>query len=286
MGRWMGDRLVTDGLYFPFPVADLDCRAANDFLAEVLRDHSGCCGLMVIHPRDDPADVEVQLREKNFAGFKVYHVFATRQDTFHAEQGEFLPEWAWELANRHSLAIMMHMVLPRALSDVRNPSYIREHCLKYPSAKLVLAHAARGFNASHTVDAIDSLRGLDNVWLDTSAVCEPTAFEAILETFGTTRLMYGSDFPVSEMRGRSLSVGDGFFWLHDHNAEWDGWPHAKPELIGIESLLALRQACRTLKLIDRDVERIFGDNARISGNPRTPARHTLAMPYPVPPGGP
>jgi glutamate-1-semialdehyde 2,1-aminomutase len=27
-------------------------------------------------------------------------------------------------------------------------------------------------------------------------------------------------------------------------------------------LLALRQACRTLKLIDRDVERIFGDNAR------------------------
>jgi glutamate-1-semialdehyde 2,1-aminomutase len=262
MRQWMGDRVVTDGLYFPYPVADLDCRAANDFLAQALEGREQCRGLMVIRPQDDPADVESQLCGQSFAGFKVYHVFAARQDTFHAEQGEFLPEWVWELADRHSLAIMMHMVLPRALSEVRNQSYIREQCLKYPAAKLVLAHAARGFNARHTVDAIDSLRGLDNVWFDTSAVCETSAFEAILGAFGTTRLMYGSDFPVSEMRGRSLSVGDGFYWLYEDNAEWNGWPHAKPELVGIESLLALRQACGTMKLIDRDVQRIFGDNAR------------------------
>src|SRR5206468_4329733 len=126
---------------------------------------------------------------------------------FFAEQGEFLPEWAWELANRHALAIMMHIVLPQALSEPRNQSYIRERCRKYPSAKLVLAHAARGFNARHTVDAIDTIRGLDNVFFDTSAVCEPSAFEAILRAFGPSRLMYGSDFPVSEMRGRNLSVG-------------------------------------------------------------------------------
>ena len=49
--------------------------------------------------------------------------------------------------------------------------------------------------------------------------------------------MYGSDFPVSEMRGRSLSIGDGFFWVYDHNTEWAGWLHARPELIGLESLL-------------------------------------------------
>lgn len=32
--------------------------------------------------------------------------------------------------------------------------------LRYPNARLVLAHAARGFNAGHTVEAIDTLRGL------------------------------------------------------------------------------------------------------------------------------
>lgn len=262
MRRWMGDRVVREGLYFPFPVRHLDCRSANAFLAAALRDRPGCRGLMMIRPQDDPADVESQLHRHGFAGFKVYHVFADRPDTFQAEQGEFLPEWAWELADRHGLAIMMHLVLPRALADPRNQDYLRDHCRRHPGATLILAHAARGFNARHTVEGIDRLRGLDNVFFDTSAVCEPTAFEAILRAFGPARLLYGSDFPVSELRGRSLSVGDGFFWLYDHNADWQGWQHARPELVGIESLLALRQACRSTGLVERDVEQIFGGNAR------------------------
>ncbi|MBD3673145.1 MAG: aminotransferase class III-fold pyridoxal phosphate-dependent enzyme [Planctomycetaceae bacterium] len=262
MQQWMGDRVVSDGLYFPFPMKHVDCTAANRFLAETLKDHPGSRGLMLVRPQDDPAEVEREFRECGFAGFKVYHVFADRPETFLAEQHEFLPEWLWELSHQYGACIMMHMVLPRALADPRNQTYIRQHCLKYPDAKLILAHAARGFNAGHTVEGIHSLRGLDNVWYDTSAVCEPSALEAILETCGPTRLMYGSDFPVSELRGRCVSIGDGFYWLHDDNAEWDGWLHAQPTLVGIESLLALQQACRTLKLIDRDIEKIFDTNAR------------------------
>ena len=30
-----------------------------------------------------------------WAGFKVYHVFAARPDTFNAGTEEFLPDWAW-----------------------------------------------------------------------------------------------------------------------------------------------------------------------------------------------
>ncbi len=262
MGQWMGDRVVTDGLYFPFPMRHVDCDAANAFLARTLADKPGSRGLMLIRPNDSPESTEAWLDRAGFAGFKVYHVFASRTDTFNAEQGEFLPEWAWDLADRRGLCIMMHMVLPRALSEPRNQEYIRRQCLRYPNARLILAHAARGFNARHTVDAANVLRGLSNVWCDTSVVCEPSAFEALLEALGPSRLMYGSDFPVSEMRGRSLSIGDGFYWLHDDNAQWSGWLHATPELVGIESLLALRQACRTLKLVERDIERIFGGNAR------------------------
>lgn len=262
MRQWMGDCVIRDGLYFPFPIKHLDSYAANEFIAGTLKERPGSRALMIVRFQDDPATVEDQLLRHRFAGFKVYHVFASRPDTFNSEQGEFLPEWAWELADKHGLAITMHMVLSRALSDPRNASYIREHCLRYPGAKLILAHAARGFNARHTVDAIDTLRGLENVWFDSSAVCEAAAFEAIIRAFGTTRLMYGSDFPVSELRGRAFSVGDGFYWLYDHNATWDGWPHAKPELVGIESLLAFQQACRTMCLNDADVERLFGGNAR------------------------
>ena len=262
MKQWMGPRVITKGLYFPFPVRTLDCIAANRFLADQLTAHPECRGLMMIRPQDDPAAVERDFLKYRFSGFKVYHVFADRDETFYAEQGEFLPEWAWELADTHGIGITMHMVLPKALSEPTNASYIREHCLKYPNAKLVLAHAARGFNASHTADAIHQLRGLDNVFFDSSAICEPTAFEAILRATGTTRLMYGSDFPISDIRGRALSVGDGFLWLYRHNVEWDDWLHGTHNLVGIESLLALKQACRTMCLTDTDVERIFCTNVR------------------------
>ncbi len=262
MQRWMGDRAAQDGLYFPFPMRHVDPWAANEFLAAALRDRSGSRALMLVRPADQPDDVVRQLDEHQFAGFKVYHVYAARPDTFQAEQGEFLPEWLWELADARELVIMMHMVLPRALADARNQTYIREHCLRYPGAQLILAHAARGFCAGHTVEGITALRGLSNVHFDTSAVCEPTAFEAILKACGPSRLMYGSDFPVSELRGKSLSVGDGFFWLYEHNAEWQSWPHAAPQLVGLESLLALRQACQSVGLVARDVEQVFAGNAR------------------------
>ena len=262
MKKWMGSHVITKGLYFPFPARTLDCVAANRFLADQLSAHPDCCGLMMIRPQDDAAAVERDLLQYQFSGFKVYHCFADREETFQAHQGEFLPEWAWELANTHGLWITMHMVLPKALSESANAAYIREHCIRYPNARLVLAHAARGFNASHTSGAIDQLRGLDNVFFDTSAICEPMAFEAILRATGTTRLMYGSDFPVSDIRGRSLSVGDGFMWIYKHNVNWDSWPHGSHNLVGIESLLALRQACRTMCLTDADVERIFCTNVR------------------------
>ncbi len=262
MRRWMGDRVTTNGLYFGFPTRDVDCRAENRFVADQVAANPGCRGLMLVRPDDDPADVERALVDDGFSGLKVYHVFASREDTFNAEQGEFLPDWAWEFAHQRGLWITMHMVLSRALSDPRNLSYIQDKCRQFPNANLVLAHAARGFNASHTVDAIDGLRGIDNVYFDTSAVCEPAAFEAIIRATGTTRLMYRSDFPISDVRGKALAVGDGFVWLYEHNVDWSSWKHGRANIVGIESLLALQQAARTMCLTDRDLERIFSTNAR------------------------
>ena len=276
---WMGSR-DHNGLYFPFPVKHLDFHKANRFLHEEIRKRPQSRALMMIRPNDDPDEVETKIMEKGFAGFKVYHVFANRKETFFAEQGEFLPDWAWEIANRHGLWITMHMVLPKALSDPANSKYIRQKCIQYPNARLVLAHAARGFNGNHTADAVHLIKDLDNVFFDSSAVCEPTALEAIIRATGTTRLMYGSDFPVSQIRGKAVSVGNGFMWFYSHNVDWNSWQHGQPNLVGIESLLALKQACRNLCLNDMDLERIFSTNAKqLLGISEVPSRKPVLEQY-------
>ncbi|MCX5662044.1 MAG: aminotransferase class III-fold pyridoxal phosphate-dependent enzyme [Planctomycetota bacterium] len=260
--QWMGDLALTDGLYFPMPKKGIDSTIPNEYLANDLAPHPESRALMMIEPKDDPAHVEAMLRKHKFAGFKVYHLYAARPDTFNSDQSEFLPEWAWELANKYGLWITMHMVLQRAIADTRNQRYIREHCLRYPNANMVLAHSARGFCSGHTYEGIDSLRGLDNVFFDSSAVCEPGSHEAILGAFGSTRLMYGSDFGISELRGKAVTVNDGFYWMYDNNVKWEGWGMCRNTLAGIEALMALKRACSNMKLKDSDVEKIFIHNAR------------------------
>lgn len=274
LSLWMPGRAPGGGLFFPFPTRRLDVEGANRHLADQIRGEAGSLGLMIATPRQDPAAVEAQLEKDGFVGFKVYHLFAEREDSFFARSEEFIPEWAWELSEARGLAIMLHMVLPRALAEPENQRYIREHCQRYPRAKLVLAHAGRGFCGRHTVEGIAAIRGLDNVFFDTSAVCEAAAFEAILEVFGPTRLWFGSDFCVTEMRSRCVDLADGFLWLDEIHADYGRSRFARPTLLGLESLLALREACENRHLDATDVEEIFCLAAR--------RELGLALPRPVP----
>ncbi|MEZ6132760.1 MAG: aminotransferase class III-fold pyridoxal phosphate-dependent enzyme [Planctomycetaceae bacterium] len=257
VSRWMPRRCPAAGLFFPFPTRSLNVDCANRFLADQMRADADSRGLMIVTPRQEPTDVERQVIDDRFVGFKVYHLFAERSDTMFAGTEEFIPEWAWELAQQRQLVIMLHMVLPRALAEPANQQYIRQHCERYPQARLILAHAARGFCGRHTVEGIASLRGLDNVWFDTSAICEPEAFEAILKTFGPTRLLFGTDFCVTEMRSRCVNLADGFLWLDDLRPDFSRSRYARPTLLGLESLFALQQACRNQYLTDSDVEEVF-----------------------------
>ena len=262
VSSWMPDRCPTGGLFFPLPTKLLNVNSANQHLADQIRTDPGSLGLMIVTPNQDPTEVESLLQRDSFAGFKVYHLFGSGDQTHLLPPQEFIPEWAWELADLHDAAIMLHLVLPRALAEPANQQYVRSHCQRYRNAKLILAHAARGFCGRHTVIGIDSLRGLDNVFFDTSAVCESAAFEAILQVFGPTRLWFGTDFCVTEMRSRCVDLADGFLWLDEIEADFSKSAFARPTLLGIESLLALRQACSSQHLTDADVEQIFCVAAR------------------------
>lgn len=220
-------------------------------------------GQMIVAPGDDPEWVREQVRWGGFVGLKCYHTLAQVDGpTWHAPIEAYLPEAHAQVAGELGLSITLHMVRDRALADPLNQATIRRYCERYPNMRLILAHAARGFNPWHTIEGIDSLRGLENVWFDTSAVTEAGAFEAIVETFGHARLLYGSDFYISHMRGRCVAIGDSFHWFYaeDMNLE-EKHAALRPVLVGLESLRSLRLAARRLKLSDRQIEDIFYGNA-------------------------
>jgi glutamate-1-semialdehyde 2,1-aminomutase len=166
------------------------------------------------------------------------------------------------MAHEEVLVITLHMVKSRAVADESNIHWIRHYCQTYPNMKLILAHSARGFQPAHNWEGLPKLKGLENLYFDTSANCESAAHAAILKIIGHDKLMYGSDWHISHWRGRSLAASDSFLWLYESTPVW-GEKHARvdPVLVGLEHLRSLKWACWSVGLKDSQVEDIFWNNA-------------------------
>lgn len=262
--RQVGDGRLQGALFTPMPGTRAGAEAANAFVAEQVKEQDDFRATMLVWP-GLPGEKAAAWLEAHpaTAGFKCYHSFAEREDTFQAELDEYLPEAVWALAHERGMLILLHLVKSGALADSVNQRALRTHCEKYPGARLVLAHAARGFHAPHTIQGLSALRGLPNVWFDTSAVCEPDALLAILDEFGPGRLMWGSDFPVSQQRGRCVTLGTGFAWVTTDQVDWNRRAFfGQPLLVGLESLRALLSACDRAGLDAGERRDVFCNNAR------------------------
>lgn len=263
LARQVGAERLAGALFIPAPFPrPSSITAVNAWILAAAAACPGSRALALVAPEMSPDDLKPLCEAPAFAGLKPYHTFSPVQPTFQAPLQAFLPEWAWALAHARGLVITLHLVRDGALADPDNQRELRACCERYPHARLILAHAARGFHAPNTVNGIAALRGLDNVWFDSSGICEREALEAILREFGPRRLLWGSDFPVSEIRGRCVTVGDGFAWLDPGSVQWEKTgPQGRPTLVGLESLRALLDAADALGLGAADLQDIFAGNA-------------------------
>ena len=254
----------TKALFIPFVTVDKADRAleANEWVSRNIEHDPALRGVFFIKPDDDPEWVREHVRRLGLHGLKCYHTMSNRNPTWEAEITAFLPEPFMQVAHEEGWWITLHMVKSRAVADRENYECIRRCCERYPNMKMVLAHSARGFQPAHNLEGLPHLRGLDNVFFDSSANCEPIAHQAIIRILGHDKLMYGSDLPVSHQRGRSLGAADSFIWLYEDTPVW-GEKHSAvhPVLVGLEHLRSLTWACWSERLTDSQVEDVFWNNA-------------------------
>jgi glutamate-1-semialdehyde 2,1-aminomutase len=236
-------------------------KQADAFLIRQLEAHPENAGAIGVMNEETEESLEARLVHKGIRGFKCYHVTASRKDTFNADIAEYLSEAVWKTAHNRDMFITLHMVKQGSLSDPENLAYIREHLKRYPRAKLILAHAARGFAPATAIDSLDALSGFDNVYFDTAAVCEPIAIEIIIRRFGVNRVLWGSDYPVSAGRGKCVSLGDDFVWITPKNLTVKTCYDKGMVLVGVENLMAMDYAAMAAGLSKSDIGDIFYNNA-------------------------
>ena len=246
-----------------FTLSDLTLRPGADaWAAEQAAAAPDCRSVAFVTPKDDPEQVREQVKSIGACGLKCYHLMCDEDPTWEADIPAYLPEPLVKVADEEGWVIVLHMVKSRGVADPGNIHWIRHYCQTYPNMKLILAHSARGFQPAHNLEGLPQLTGLDNLWFDTSANCEPMAHQAIVRIIGHDKLMYGTDLPVTHARGRSVAVADTFLWLYEETEVWQQ-PQmlVKPVLAGLEHLRSLKWACWAEKLSDSQVEDIFWNNA-------------------------
>ncbi len=246
-----------------YPDAKGNITKTDEFLIDQLNKDPDNVGEIIVTPTDTVDTLEKRIAlHPNIRGFKCYHSFAPKSDTFQCEIGEYLPECAWEVANKHKMVITLHMVKDLALADEGNQKYILEMAKKYPDATLILAHAARSFAAWTAIENVDKISHLENVWFDFSAVCESPAMFAIIKKAGLSRCMWGSDYMVCRARGKAISLADSFYWIYQRDLDnFSSKTTLNSWLIATENLMATRQACILADLKEKAIEDLFYNNA-------------------------
>ena len=266
--EWILPGREVHGLHFAFPTLfPNDPVPCNEWVSRQLRQDPLARGQFYVRPGDDPEWVRQEVKRLGMRGFKPFAGFAARPDKPNAEIPEFFPEWMAALAGQEGWSVTLHMQREHSLADPSNQHWIRRYCEAFPDMTLILDHCARGFNPHHAIEGLKRLQGLPNLCADTSVVCSPLGVMACIRHLGPRRVLYGSDFWCSHIRGVNLPVGESFVWMEQDAPAWQDVAYGcKPVLVGLENLRAIRAACEMLRLSDGEIEAIFwGNAARVLG---------------------
>jgi glutamate-1-semialdehyde 2,1-aminomutase len=235
----------------------------NRFAAEQAEQSPGSAALMLVQPSMSRQHIEEQIQRHGFVGLKPYRFYSVTGDSVECRIMDFLPEEQIEIAHRHKLIITLHLSKRNAIADPENIADLLRLSEKYPGAKWILAHCARSYSAWVIERAIQQLRGLPNVWYDTSSVCESDVMAALIDGVGPDRVMYGSDdLPVGVARGKYIVFGYAWTFLSEKNHTFN-LSHCNPQMtfVRYEQLRAMRRAALSLKLSREQIEDLFFNTA-------------------------
>ena len=168
------------------------------------------------------------------------------------------------LADELRLVVLLHVPRARRLADPEDKRGLREYALRYPGAQIVLAHCGRCYVPDQMWDAISAIKDLQNVYLDTSMVMDPLVLRMVFENLDSSRVLFGTDFPVAAMRGRRVYVMD--HWV---DVVLEGYaPSAfrvasdsiRASFMAYEIVLAVKMGAQTAGLTAGQLQSVFCDN--------------------------
>lgn len=213
------DRLLSDGhacfpdreyraVCFGYPTPSADNQKDTAYVASA-GTRRGMYPLMIAGSAlKVPSDVLRQrLESGGFLGFKV-HLPWHGDDYGNTRVEEMLGPNEMDVAQELGLVVLLHVPRSGRLADPVVQGGVRWLSQGWPGAKIVLAHCGRCYLPAEMERAINSVKDLPNVYLDTSMVMDESVLRMVFDEMDSSRILYATDFPVAAMVGRRVRVMD------------------------------------------------------------------------------
>ena len=252
------------GLVMGMPVYNCDLIAENDFVAQSVTGTENYFSLMT-EPRMSLNFLEKTIQSGKPVGLKPYLVHARVDDKQNARITDFITEEQLQLADKYKLAITLHVSKPDGMADPENLKDISRLVKSYPNCRFILAHCGRCFIQPNMKETLDHLPVAENLWMDTSAVCDPGVFLELFSRYDISRIVFGTDL-VNPTAFRGSYVGLGLSWhavTPEMIARGNGLK-SRATFALYENLRALLLGARFTNKSEIEIQKIFYDNA-VSG---------------------
>jgi len=254
---------VYQAVCFGMPTPQADVQRTNRYLAEAATTdwlHPLMLAGKGLAPREE---LERALATRAYKGYKVFLNWFG-DDYGQRTIADMLGPVEMGPAEQHRLIVLLHVPRAGRLADPVIQEGVRALALGYPRAQLVLAHCGRCYLPDEMSGAVGCLKGLDNVWLDTAMVMDPTVLQIVMQELGPGRLLFATDFPVPAMRGRRVYVLDHWVDLVLPGPEPSAYrvptPDMRASFMAYEIVVAVRRAAERAGVSEAELRAIFHDN--------------------------
>lgn len=245
----------------PTPSADLE--KTNAYTATARRDQ-GLYPLFIAGKGTSPAaELRKAVVEDGFFGWKVY--LCWHGDDYQDIRIEDMigPE-ELSLADELELIVLFHVPTSDRLADPGVQAGIRRCAREHPNARFVLAHCGRCYTPDRMAAAIGSIADLENVYVDTAMVMDPLALQMVFEHLGPGRVLFASDLPIANMRGRRVYLMDHWVDLvlegYPESAFRVGSDNMRATFMMWEIVLAVKRAADMAGIGSTALGRVYFDN--------------------------
>lgn len=218
LAKILPDRQISV-LAFGFPYREIDIERNNRYAQEGSTNPiNRAASLLITKPEWSPELIEKGL-DTGFVGIKPYPDLAP--NGAECSIYDFLPKEHLRVLNEAGGILVLH--LPRAgrLADPNNIREILEISDQFPTVKLIIAHIGRSFCLPTAQAGLPAFADHPGIFFDTSANLNSEVFRSALETIGPDRILFGSDLPITLMRGIREHVGDKYFNFTNGDYSWN-----------------------------------------------------------------